>query len=321
MSVAPVQSALYDPNANGTAVAFTLGASPTPGNILLAFTGYSQFGGARTVGSAAGTWTKVDDATKNNDSLAVWWHLVVNGDGTTWSFPITGGSEGVGGVLYEISGSDTVSPINQHSILGFTSATPASTGIVPSVLSCLALTGMTWDASTVCTGVSSGWTLDQSGSQAHHACGAASRNALTSDTSTSITDTMTLGGSTDGVIAAVLINPPLPPAVPAEVPRGGHRPRPFGPGGAALTAFIMAMNRSPRPGDFFPPPPPVVDRIPGNHQPMMFAPGGDRNGTLRALDARSPNPADVFPGPGPVIDRPKGSTRPFPFLPAGGNNN
>jgi hypothetical protein len=116
MSIAFVQKADQQAAASAN-VAFTLGSAPTAGNILVAFTDYSQFTNARTVGSASGTWTKIFDVTSaSSDSMAMWWHLVVGGDGTGWTFPISGAtSDNTSGELYEVSGASTTAPFPSSS--------------------------------------------------------------------------------------------------------------------------------------------------------------------------------------------------------------
>ena len=49
-----VQIATYVPGSAGNTIVFTLPKTPTPGNILVAFTGYSQYGGARTITGPGG---------------------------------------------------------------------------------------------------------------------------------------------------------------------------------------------------------------------------------------------------------------------------
>lgn len=62
---------------------------------------------------------------------------------------------------------------------------------------------------------------------------------------------------------------------------GGHRPRPFGPGGDKRTSFMMAQLRGQRPGDIYgpiPPTPPfVVDRPRGDQRIFPFLPGSEQS--------------------------------------------
>lgn len=210
MAIAIVQSAKAQPASTGTSVDFTLGVSPTAGNILVAFTGYSQSGAVRSLTSAAGTWTKIDDLTLNNDSLSDWWHVVVGGDGTTWSFPISGTAEWRSGVMYELSGVDPTTPINQHSIVTGVNL-GAGTAITPSVLNCQALSAINTDAGSNSAqgviGVSSGWTNDQNAIPSFHSTLSASLNALTSDTTTAINNTWNLVTGGDMVAAMLLLQP------------------------------------------------------------------------------------------------------------------
>lgn len=225
-AIAIVQSAKYEPASQGTTVVLTLGSTPTVGNILVAFTAYSQYGVGRTLTAPDGTWTKVDDASSSSDSLSVWWHPVVAGNGTTYTFNITGTQEWRSGVIYELSGVDISAPINQHSIVtGASSTSIATTAITPSVLSTQALTAATTDngtqggtPGTLTATVSTGWTINQNASPQYHPLFAASMNALTSDTTTAITDTYTFSEASGGEVAAAIL---LAPATAATISISG----------------------------------------------------------------------------------------------------
>ena len=210
--IAIVQTVKYQPTSTGSTVVITLGTSPTPGDVLVAFTSYSQYSVTRTLTAPDSSWTKVDDATYSYDSMSVWWHKVVAGDGTTYTFTISGSAEWRSGVMYELSGVDTATPINQHSIVTSASATSiATTGITPTVLNTMALAAADTDvgaSGSLTSTVSSGWTMNQSAIPSYHTTFACERNSLTTDTTTSITTTFTFTKSSSGdVAAAILLNP------------------------------------------------------------------------------------------------------------------
>jgi hypothetical protein len=185
MSVAILQSAKYQPSSSGTSVALTLGSAPTVGNILLAITSYSQFSQARTISPpSGGTWTQIANITNGNDSIAIWWHLVVSGDGVgPYTFPISGSAEWQSGVIYEISGAYSAAPIDR-----FGKAGGSNPSAIPSILSDLAIAAVTYDSGSQGYSQSSGWTTDQEARPSYHATIAAHMNSLTSDTSTPISD-------------------------------------------------------------------------------------------------------------------------------------
>lgn len=204
-----VQSTKWEPGVVGTTVPFTLNTQPTVGNLLLAFVGSSDYSENRTVSAPDGTWTKIEDQTNGNVQLTVWWKIVQGGDGTGYTFNISGSTEWMSGVLYEIQGADTTTPINQSSSTIGSQTSPA---ITPTVLGTLALAALETDDGSVggitLTNVSAGWTSDHVARPQYHTTYGASRNSTTTSTSTSIFNVWTLSGSaTSPAAATVLINP------------------------------------------------------------------------------------------------------------------
>ncbi len=204
-----VQSTKWEPAVTGTSVPFTLSLQPAVGDLLVAFVGNSDYSLDRTTSAPDGTWTKIQDQTNGTAQLTVWWKIVQGGDGTGYTFPISGTVEWQSGVLYEIQGENSVTPINQSSSNTGTQTSPT---VTPSVIGTLALSSMETDDGSAggltLSSVSGGWTEDQTARPQYHATYAASRNALTTDTSTGISNTWTLSGSaTSPDAATVLINP------------------------------------------------------------------------------------------------------------------
>ena len=219
MSLAIVQSAQFITTSKGTTIPFTLGETPIVGSVLLAFTAWSDYGGPRTVSPPDETWTKIDEDTNGYAGLVTWWHLVEEGDGTEHTFTMSGTNEYRSGVIYEVSGADGSSPIDQHSILGEANgATATPTAVTPSVLSTLALAAVTmasWNGEV--SGVSEGWTLDEEGNNYPVTSWGAHRDDLTTDTTTPITTTFTFTGSVTTPLSAIMLVAPSG-APPAGVP-------------------------------------------------------------------------------------------------------
>lgn len=204
-----IQNTKYQPGGNGTTVPFTLTSTPNPGNILIAFVGYSAFGGDRTITPPAG-WTEIDKITSANSALATYWYEVQGGDGKTFTFNVSGASDTHSGVLYEVADADVVSPINQHSITTTGSQTTITTSsVTPSVLGTLSLSAAATDVgsngSLIVDSVSSGHTLDQSAIPVFHSTFGVHRNDLTDDLSTAITNTFTFSQNSGGACAAMIL--------------------------------------------------------------------------------------------------------------------
>ena len=200
--------------------AFTLTGSPAAGNILVAFIGWNEPGGAPIV-TPSGTWTQVFYINGgSNDSLSCYWYLVKAGDGTSWTF--TDGYDDMSGAMYEITGQAS-SPVNGSNTSTFSSpgSSVASASVTPSVTGCLPLAGMTDDSATVSGVSTSGWTLKNETGAYHGSAGA--YGPLTTDTVTAISCTFTYTSTgTAGATGTVLIAPggniPGPPLDDAPVP-------------------------------------------------------------------------------------------------------
>jgi hypothetical protein len=215
MALSVVQSTGTQHGTTSATVSFTLSSTPAPGNILLAFIGFNSGSthGLFTVSPPSGAWTAIDIADNSNtDGLGSFWYVVQAGD-TTSAGPFTATkspTDWCTGVLFEITGANTVTPVNQHTFTTYgTTTTSQPTGnVTPSVLGCLAIAAATEDGnSTTISSVSSGWTAAVSESGDFHETLTATRDALTSDTATAIGNTFTLNKTDGGVAAVVLIAP------------------------------------------------------------------------------------------------------------------
>ena len=207
VSLSIIQSVKYQPAATGNTIVFTI--TPTEGNVLVAFCSYSQYSTARTISAPDGNWVKIDDETYSYDSMAVFYYVVPASPAESYTFTISGSNEWRSGVCYEITGANTTWPINQHAANTGVSSTEITTpAVTPSIIGTLALSGADTDNPVTCSGVSVGWTLDQSAIPSYHATFGSSRDALTTDTSTPISNTFTFNASSGGEVSAiVLINP------------------------------------------------------------------------------------------------------------------
>ena len=212
MTVAIVQSVKYVPGAKSNSGTITLSSTPTAGNLLIAFIAFSQYSEARSLTPPTG-FTLIDSDTQGNDSLASFWKLVETGDGTGYAYSISGSNEWHSAVMYEISGADINAPINAHSVAKSATNPITTTEIVSYASGQLALTGCTCDNKNQPT-VSAGWTVDQYANPLYHYLCASSRNALTSNPITGITNTFTFSGNDTFVALAILIGENPQGAVP-----------------------------------------------------------------------------------------------------------
>lgn len=221
-----VQKKAYAPSAVGSSIPFSLTSTPTPGNIIIACTSYSQYTQSRTISSPSGTWTQVDNQTNSNDSMAIWWHEVVSGDTTNYTFTISGGTEWQSGIIYEFSGVGTANPINQHGMTNSTSSNPITTpSETPSVLSTFPLACADTDAAgaqnQTLNSNSSGWSADVTASPSSGYHGTwSSTHAVTIDTTTAMSNAFNFSVNTNAVAGIVLLSPGI--VAPAVIARLGR---------------------------------------------------------------------------------------------------
>lgn len=173
MSISVIQTAKYQPASTGNTIVFTLSSAPVAGNLLLAFTAYSQYGATRTCSAPDGTWTKLQDVTSGYDSLAVWVKTAGASEPTGYTFNISGSNEWRSGVIYEFSG------VTQ----GYSSK--SGTGNItdiPTLIGAYTLAASAYDSGS--GSPTSGWTTDQSAVPSYHSCLAAHKDDLTTDVAT-----------------------------------------------------------------------------------------------------------------------------------------
>lgn len=191
---------------------FVLSNNPITDNILLSILNVNQYNEARTPTPPDGTWNYVDSLASTLSKQYIYWKKVSIGDGTNYTFSISGTTEFQGGVLIELNGANTTNPIDEYSMVdaGNTNIN-ASPSITPNVLGTLALSYLTCIDGTAPYGmainsISSGWTIGIDSMPLWCGTFSAVKDNLTSDTVTSISNTFWLNGVTGGaVISTILI--------------------------------------------------------------------------------------------------------------------
>ncbi|MBN2422332.1 DUF2341 domain-containing protein, partial [Candidatus Woesearchaeota archaeon] len=186
----------------GTQLAFTFGSQPSVGNLLVAFLGTSDYLEDREPSAPDGTWTQIEIQENGNAELTVWWKIVQSGDGTSYTFTISGSAERGSGILYEIQDVDSADPIHKSDSAQGSTTTPSLT---PDVLGTLALATLATDDTESVSSVSSGWTLDESVLPTYHGTYSASRDDPTNDTTTAISNTFTMGGTVNNPSTALVL--------------------------------------------------------------------------------------------------------------------
>ena len=186
---------------------FNLAAPPTTGNVLLAFVKYR--GDGFTIAPPTGSyWTCLAKIAANSVSLAVFTHQVASGDGQAWTFPVSG--DNTSGEMYEITGAQNLAIWAgggqfTTNVGAAAITTPAS---VPAVLGCLAFGSITDNNGTSISSVSAGWTL-LSDTGTFHGGGTAYQNVLTTDTSTAVDVTFTMGAASAAYCAVTVLIAPV----------------------------------------------------------------------------------------------------------------
>ena len=184
----------------------TLGSSPTAGNILVVF--IYQNAGANGVGAPDGTWTQIDALTNGGGiSIYSFWHPVSGGDGKSYTF--TCNYNEMGPIFaYEITGANTLTPINQHSIVASTwnPSSFSTNSVTPNVIGTLGISnaGCSWGGTSL-SSVSGGWQIDQNNNNNFYL---SSKTSLTTDTSTAISNTFSFGSTSGACVADILLIAP-----------------------------------------------------------------------------------------------------------------
>ncbi len=196
---------------------FSLSSPPAVGNMLLAF--LSHGGSGTAVPPAGQTWVGPITAANGGDVVDEYYHIVVAGDGTSYTFTTGYGGQNdfVSGTLCEISGQATTNPINLSGTQAQSNSGSYTTAaITPTVLGCLALYGIVTDNQAGVGSVSSGWTNLQTGAPLYHTTFFGGKNALTIDISTAISATVNFSPNGPGASIILLIAPgALTPSAPS----------------------------------------------------------------------------------------------------------
>jgi hypothetical protein len=238
MTLSVVQHTGSPEATSAASVAFTLGTTPVAGNILVAFCAYS-YPQSCTITPPSGSWHQVDKVATDPDGLAVYWYVVQSGDTSgPWTFGLSP-SATKSGEMYEVTGADTTTPVNQHLMAGVSSNPQASPSRTPSILGCLALVCWAEDGGPTPSGVTSGWTLDETRNGGYHSSYSASKNVLTADTTTAVTCTITFGGNDSGWAETLLIAPGITAVTATAGPASGTGSAPAAVG-LATSALVYA---------------------------------------------------------------------------------
>ncbi len=209
MAVSLVQSAQYAGTAATTTMVFTLGSTPTVGNLLIFIAEWYDGDGPLVTPSG---WTKQHDYQPIGIGVAVFYRIVQSGDGTSWTLTYDTTADQNSGFMLEVSGQGST-PFNQI-VDSYSSSTPTSLtsgSATPTVLNCLAIAAFVnnGSGSTDTSTITSGWTKKQYANATYQPSWLFTRNALTSDTTTAINATISSmnGGGTNAIGTTILIAP------------------------------------------------------------------------------------------------------------------
>jgi hypothetical protein len=210
MAVSLVQSAQYAGTSATTTMVFTLGSTPTVGNLLIFIAEWYDGDGPLVTPSG---WTKQHDYQPIGVGVAIFYRIVQSGDGTSWTLTYDTTADQNSGFLLEVSGQASSSFFNQV-VDAYSNATPtslASGAATPSVLSCLAIAAFVnnGSSSTDTSTITTGWTKRQYANASFQPSWLFTRNALTSDTTTAISATISSmnGGGVNAIGTTILIAP------------------------------------------------------------------------------------------------------------------
>lgn len=202
-----VQSTGIYNSSGGGSISVSFNVNPTTGNLLVA--------GSAGIDTPAG-WTILDSSSSAYGTLQTLYHVVGSGEANSYTFTNTGG---VG--INEVTGQASSLFIDSHTIKNDMTGPGNVTAVAtPAVIGDLALSFFTPYIMEAPVTVSSGWTIAVSTPLSVSFSGmvAASRNSLTSDTSTPISNTFTpVNPDAQQLTAAMVLVKPAAPA--AVVPR------------------------------------------------------------------------------------------------------
>lgn len=205
-----VQTAQYAGASSLTTEAFTLPHTPTVGNLLIFIATWWTGDGPLVTPSG---WNLFSDyEPTNKGGVAVFWRTVQSGDTASWTLTYDTVSDENSGFMLEIAGAVGGSPsFNQlANSTNASAATSLATGsVTPSVLNCLAIAVFVSVAAggSDGTSISAGWTKMQAAESSFQPGWLFGKNALTADTITAISTTISGMPSADPSSAIILIGP------------------------------------------------------------------------------------------------------------------
>lgn len=189
-------------NNNNSSLTMIFNSAPTQGDLLVA----GCQGGYNTPGG----WSVIDSSVNAEGTFQTFDHVVGGSESNSYTFTLSGGANYSACTASDVTGQSASVAIDSHTIT-FTSGPSSITtsSATPSVIGDLPLSFLgTYIYLTPIT-CSSGWTVNYSTGTNNFYGGSAdcSQNSLTSDTSTPIGNTFTMGGSSTQWAALVLIEP------------------------------------------------------------------------------------------------------------------
>ena len=197
---------------NSIPITLATGA-PAVGHLLYGATAFSQYGVARTITSPGSFWNLIDNSTQANVSAANWWRTVRSGDTAgAYTWTLSGASnDWESGVLLEIVGAQTVTPVNGHSQAAISgSASWAAPSLTPTINGTLAIVTITTEDGTFkgqsITSTPAGWTLAAQAISQYRGTFVFVQNAPSAGTAP-VTFSATTALSNDGLISMTLLNP------------------------------------------------------------------------------------------------------------------
>jgi hypothetical protein len=190
---------------DGTTFTITLDSTPTEGNVLFAFITHDGSG----LTSSNSGWTEIDDRTGSSFNLvrqAAYWKVAGASEATAHEWG--DGDEKWTGVIYELSGVDTSTPVHGTPLFDDGDDTsPISPSFTPSVSGVFVMAGAGNNNLTTFTpdsGLSNTWSQGSSGGGA---CTSGGGTELRADTTATGTYTHTLGDSLEWISYTVAANP------------------------------------------------------------------------------------------------------------------
>lgn len=201
-----VQTGKYADAGTATSFTFSFNGTPANGNLLVAFIGVYSSEAPLTAPTG---WTLLDSQANSTETLAVYTKVAGASESNSYTWTTNGGvADHFAAGIYEITGQDSVTPINGYAKASGNTDPTTTPSVTPTVLGTLALAGIGTDAGgRTGDSVGSGWTLDQSAQPSYHGTDVAHRPSLTADTTTPISATFSGIGTSVNASFTVLINP------------------------------------------------------------------------------------------------------------------